>query len=108
MWCCIELELGIGIGCEVGGVEVYCPAFHKMVLKFDESTTPGKLQARVYLYNYNVVNILNEYNFLNISQDEQNQYPIPTMRWGIKINILDKLWANPIPNSNSSVTIFEN
>ena len=37
MWCCIELELGIRVGCEVGGVEVYCPAFHKMVLSFDKS-----------------------------------------------------------------------
>ena len=34
---------------------------------------------------------------------DQIQYQIPIPRWGIKINILAKLWANPIPNSNSIV-----
>ena len=42
-------------------------------------------------------------NVCYLSQEELNHCPLPTMRWGIKIKILDKLWANPIPNSNSRI-----
>ena len=107
VWCGSELvlELGIGIGCEVGGVVVL--QFPKMIPKFDLGTTPGALKADVYLCKNYVVNIWHGYNFLVISQEEPNQYQIPIRRWGIKINILAKLWANPIPNSNSRVPTSE-
>ena len=49
------LELGIGIGCEVGGVVVL--QFPKMIPKFDLGTTPGALKADVYLCKNYVVNI---------------------------------------------------
>ena len=35
------------------------------------------------------------------------QYPIPIPGWGIKTNLPDELWPNPIPNSNTRVPIQE-
>ena len=57
VWCGSELvlELGIGIGCEVGGVVVL--QFPKMIPKFELGTTPGALKADVYLCKNYVVNI---------------------------------------------------
>ena len=57
----------------------------------------------MYTYAKSMLSLSDMNFFLFISPEEPNQYQIPIPRWGIKINILAKLWTNPIPNSNSRV-----